>query len=34
MDQCDAPPPSPQCQTCGEPVNSIFDHLDQDCEHD
>lgn len=23
-----------RCPTCGESVYSIFDHLDQDCEHD
>jgi hypothetical protein len=23
-----------QCPTCGEPVESIFDHIDRDCRHD
>lgn len=26
--------PQAQCPTCGELVDSIFDHVDIDCEHD
>lgn len=24
----------PQCPTCGQPVDSVFDHVDQHCTHD
>lgn len=26
--------PNERCPTCGEPVVSIFDHIDIDCSHD
>lgn len=27
-------PRNAQCPTCAAPVISIFDHIDEDCEHD